>query len=61
MSCFVCQGPLNEFTEILLSADGDFACSQKCKDKYEKDKAHFFNVIVHDPDKCEAWLLGADI
>ena len=32
----------------LLNNDGDFACNEKCKKKYEKDKDLFFENIGND-------------
>ncbi|OGF27448.1 hypothetical protein A2331_00600 [Candidatus Falkowbacteria bacterium RIFOXYB2_FULL_34_18] len=59
MKCFQCKKEItNESKMILISADGDFVCGQNCKDKYETEKAHFFNEIVHSPEKTESYLLG---
>lgn len=54
MKCFVCDNKV--IHGILLSADGDFACSQKCKEKHEQDREHFLNVVIHDDQLYEAWL-----
>lgn len=58
MECSVCRDEVPEYGGILLTIDGDFACSEKCEIKYKKDKEHFFNVIVHDEEKCKNWLMG---
>ena len=58
IKCFHCQGPVPEPGGILLGADGDFVCSQACKDLYEKDKSHFFENVVHDAEATERWLNG---
>jgi len=57
MRCFQCH---NKFFSggILISADGDFVCSEKCKATYEKEKSLFFSEIVHSEEKTEAWLMG---
>lgn len=52
------KDPLNSINSIVVSIDGDFACSPECKAKYERQKAHFFNHIVHDEGRCERWLRG---
>ena len=55
MSCFQCNKSLPEYGAILISCDGDFVCSEKCKEEYEKEKTHFFNVIIHDDKLMEKW------
>jgi len=56
MSCVQCKGELNEWTLIIVNADGDFACSVECKQAYKKERARFFNEIVHDDKKFERWM-----
>lgn len=41
---------------ILVSPDGDFACSEACEDKYKKDRDHFFNFIITDDKAFSDWL-----
>jgi hypothetical protein len=62
MRCFVCGGNADKPGKILLGPDGDFACGQRCKDQYERDKAHFFNS-VGDDEKYAAWMAegGVDV
>ena len=56
MKCTQCNKDFHGKGE-LLNADGDFACSVKCKNKYIKERDIFFNTIVHCPIKTKAWLL----
>ena len=56
--CFQCWNPLPEHGAILISQDGDFVCSEKCRRDYETEKEHFFNDVVHDPKKFEDWMMG---
>jgi len=60
MKCFVCKKEIknDELNAFLISGDGDFACSKKCVDKYEKDKNHFFDVTVKSEKKVENYLKG---
>lgn len=61
MKCGVCgETILNELDEVLLNADGDFACSKACAKKYRDDRDHFFNVAVHDDQAFADWM-GVDI
>ena len=60
MKCWVCKGEVPEYGAILLSGDGDFACSKECEKRYKRERDHFFNVIVHDEERCKNWLMGAD-
>lgn len=57
MACFVCKGEVPEYGGIHI-VDGDFVCSEKCKKEYEKRRDHFFNVVIHDDKKMEAWWLS---
>jgi len=56
MSCVTCKQPLNEWSMFMVNEDGDFACSTECKQAYEKERARFFNEIVHDDKKFERWM-----
>lgn len=57
MKCFHCgKGIKNEQDMVLLNADGDFACDKKCAEEYEKDKAYFLNVAIHDDKLYNEWL-----
>lgn len=38
--------------------DGDFVCCKKCKEAFEKQRDHFFNVTVHDEKLTEDYILG---
>ena len=57
MKCFVCgESIIDDSSAILLTTDGDFACGTECKEKYERDKAHFFNhVITSEKNFMEWW------
>ena len=57
MKCFHChkeiQGP-----GILVSADGDFVCDDKCKKAFEAAREDFFDRIVQSEELCGRWLAG---
>ena len=57
MKCFHCNKEIeHEYKKVLLNADGDFACDKKCAEEYEKEKAHFLNVTIHDDTLFDSWL-----
>jgi predicted nucleic acid-binding Zn ribbon protein len=60
MKCFVCKKEIenDELNAILISEDGDFACSEKCVKKYKKDKNHFFEVTIKSEKLVENYLKG---
>jgi len=58
MFCFQCKKPLPEYGSIIINLDGDMVCSKQCKETYEKAKAYFFNVLIHDEQKFLACLLN---
>jgi len=41
---------------VLVTPDGDFACSDACAEKYKKDRDYFFDVIIPDDRKFAYWL-----
>ncbi len=45
---------------VLLNADGDFACSESCKNTQKKEKEYFFSTLIYDPERMENWLMGKD-
>lgn len=53
--CFHCRKEFDLDTGILLGSDGDFVCSYKCEQDFEKDKEIFFNNI-HDDKWYSRWL-----
>ena len=57
MKCFHCHKEMSG-DGILISPDGDFVCNEKCKRGYEKERDYFFDVLIHNDNKMEAWLLG---
>ena len=61
MKCTHCRREIeSDWDAVLVSIDGDFV-HKSCKDAYEADRDRFFREIVSDPDKCQAWLMGADV
>jgi len=59
MKCFQCKKSIeNELNMIVTAPDGDCFCDQRCKDAYERDKAHFLNVVIHDDTLYSNWLYG---
>lgn len=56
MKCCHCQEEIvYESDAVLVSCDGDFVHS-KCKAAYEREKAYFLDVIIHDDHLFEEWL-----
>ena len=45
---------------ILINCDGDFVCSQKCKNEYEQQKDYFYEHILPNEEKFKSWLQGRD-
>lgn len=60
VSCFNCHGEIYG-DGILVSADGDFVCSETCRREFEAKRDDFLGRIVHDPELCERWLRGEDV
>jgi len=60
MKCTVCENQCLEYGAKLLTIDGDFACSDLCKEQYEKERDHFLNTVIHDDQLFSNWL-GVDI
>lgn len=54
MKCFQCKKELTN-SYILINQDGDFVCSEICKNNYEKDRDQFFSII-DDIERIENWL-----
>ena len=52
------KDPLENHEHRVVTCDGDFVCNAECEQEYEKQKARFFNEIVHCPEKTKAWLMG---
>jgi len=54
------EDPFDKPNAIVVSIDGDFACDEKCKAEYEKQKKHFFDVTCHSEELTRKYLLGED-
>ena len=62
LECFHCGKKItNELKMVMIGADGDFVCNKECEAEFKKERDHFFNVIVHSPEKTEAYLRGKDV
>lgn len=49
MRCFQCKKEIKyEHKSILLNTDGDFACDEKCKSDFIKERDKFFENIGDD-------------
>jgi len=55
MGCIQCGKHDAEDYQI-IGEDGDFACSKKCKEAYEKERDHFFNTVIHDDRLFAGWM-----
>jgi hypothetical protein len=57
IECVVCKEDVDKNgTAVLVNADGDFACSQACADKYKRERDHFFDHIIHNDHSFAQWL-----
>lgn len=50
------KNPLDNPNHVVVNTDGDMACDEHCKREYEKQRDHFFNVIIHDDAKFAAYM-----
>lgn len=58
-TCSVCKKPIDPGWNIglvLLTCDGDFACSDTCADKWRKELDHFLEVILPNDRLYAEWL-----
>jgi len=60
IKCFNCGGNADVPGAIVISIDGDFVCSKRCKAEYERKRDHFLNAVIHDDAKMDAWWKGED-
>lgn len=60
--CTTCGESAEGLDRVLLNADGDFACSRKCADRYEKNMKMLADSLA-DNDAYAAWWAegGIDI
>ena len=58
MKCSVCGGNADTLDNVMLNADGDFACSKACADKHEADKKQFFGSLDNDEAYAKWWADG---
>lgn len=57
MHCIQCKQLItDESKAVLVTCDGDFACSEECKKKWEKERDFFYEHIITDDAKFSAWL-----
>lgn len=54
------NNPIDSLHCKVVSIDGDLACNEECKREYEKQKDHFFNVILPNDKKYDLWIRGKD-
>ena len=54
MRCATCGGNADTLDKVLLNADGDFACCEKCAARYRRERDEFF-AAVGDDEKYAAW------
>jgi hypothetical protein len=57
MKCSHCR---QEFYHggIMISIDGDFVCSERCKREWQTERDWMLNTVVPDEKRCEAYMLG---
>lgn len=58
MKCSQCKQPVPEYGAVLLTCDGDFACSDACEYVWKKERDNFFNNIITDDKRFQSWMLG---
>lgn len=60
MKCVQCGKPIDVedwgHTCILVNSDGDFVCSQKCKDDRVREQDYFVQNILSDDTRFALWL-----
>lgn len=60
MKCCLCDKEIeNEMNMIFINCDGDCVCNKQCEKEYEKDKAHFLDVIINDDILYGNWLYNS--
>jgi len=55
------KNPEDSMDRVIANADGDLACDKKCLKEYERQRDHFFKVIVHDEGLTTRYLRGEDV
>ncbi len=50
------KDPLRSINSVLVTMDGDFACSPECEKEYRKQYDHFMNVTIQDERKFLKWI-----
>lgn len=59
IACVYCGRDVESYSLIggvLVSPDGDFACSEICAEKYRYDWDHFNRETITDDQKFASWL-----
>ena len=58
MKCIHCHEKIeDESRMILITVDGDFACTPECKTRFETARDHFLNDVIHDDAKMKDWWI----
>ena len=52
-----CSNKIDTSSALLVTADGDFVCNEKCKKEFEDQREEFFKNIGND-DWFNKWLFG---
>ncbi len=60
MKCVYCKKEIDTQFNMMeahyVNTDGDAACSKKCERLYIKERDMFFNEIIHDDKKYNAYM-----
>lgn len=57
MNCSHCNKPIElDHTSVLLTVDGDFACSKQCAEAWEKERDNFFTNVLTNDRAFVQWL-----
>ena len=60
MSCVnsKCGKSTDTWDAVLVSCDGDFACSKACEKEFKKQMDHFCSVTLKDDKLFDEWING---
>lgn len=59
MKCSNCGGP-ETLGGHIVSIDGDWVCSDRCRDLWIWKRDHFLDVVIHSDAKMNEWWKGND-
>ena len=51
-----CNKSSDTLDSVLVSCDGDFACSKYCEKEFKKQMNHFCSVTLKDDSLFQKWM-----